>query len=387
MGGVPEEPAPCYGWLSRREDLMPIGGANRRAFIAGLGSAAAWPLVGRAQQAGQVYRVAWASASAPISELTENSSMHAVGAFFLELRALGYVEGQNLIFDRFSGGGQLERYGEVARDVVARKPDVIVTIGHAMLRHLQSASSTIPIIAMMADPISAGLTTSLARPSGSVTGVSIDAGTEIWGKRLALLKEIVPTLSRACFLGSKRMWENLGLMAPLQNAAKQLEISLSGCLLEGPVREAEYRRVFAAMPRDRLDAIVTSSEPEQFINRTTIVELAETAKLPAVYPAREYAELGGLIFYGSDLTSLYRLIARIVPASLMLSSSVIVRAAARDVSASTARTATFVDKILKGAKLANLPIEQPTNQLVIKVKTAIRWASRTHNRCCCELTK
>jgi putative tryptophan/tyrosine transport system substrate-binding protein len=170
---------------------------RRRTFIAGLGSAAAWPLVARGQQAGKVYRVAWVTPSAPVADLTENSSMKAVGAFPLELRKLGYIEGQNLIMDRYSGQGRPEGYGELARVVVASKPDVIVTITNVMPRRLQSASTTIPIIAMMADPVCSGLTTSLAHPGGNLTGVSIDAGAEIWGKQLALLKEILPGLSRA----------------------------------------------------------------------------------------------------------------------------------------------------------------------------------------------
>jgi putative tryptophan/tyrosine transport system substrate-binding protein len=314
---------------------------NRREFIAALGGAATWPLVARGQQAGQPYRIAWVTPSAPIAELTEKSSMLGLGAFFSELRALDYVEGQNLVIDRYSGAGRPERYGEVARDVIARRPDVIVTISNAMTQRLQFATDTIPIISMMADPITTGLTTSLAHPNGNLTGVSIDAGTEIWSKRLAFLKEMVPRLSRACFLSSKRMWEDGSQMTPLRDAARQLDISLSGCSLEGPLREGEYRRAFAALSLDRPDAIVAGSEAEQFLNRRTIVELVEKTKLPAVYPFREYAELGGLIFYGTDLASLYRQMAQ------------------------------QVDQVLKGAKPSEIPIRQPTKfELIINLKTA-----------------
>ena len=197
---------------------------KRREFIAALGGAAAWPVMARAEQAGQPYRIAWVTPSAPIAELTEKSSMHALGAFFSELRALDYVEGQNLIVDRYSGAGRRERYPEVARDVIARKPDVIVAIGNPMTQRLQFATATIPIIAMMADPITTGLTTSLAHPNGNLTGVSIDAGIEVWSKRLALLKEMVPRLSRACFLSSKRVWEDGSQMTPLRDAASKLDI-------------------------------------------------------------------------------------------------------------------------------------------------------------------
>src|SRR5262245_60109198 len=147
---------------------------RRRAFIAGLGSAAVWPLVAGAQQAGKLYRIAWVAPIAPVADLAENSSVKALRAFFLELRKLSYVEQQNLIIDRYSAEGRPERYGELAKNVIARKPDVIVTVANAIPRHLQSLSTTIPIIALMADPVSGGLTTSLAHPDGNLTGVSID---------------------------------------------------------------------------------------------------------------------------------------------------------------------------------------------------------------------
>jgi putative ABC transport system substrate-binding protein len=135
---------------------------KRRAFIAGLGGAAAWPMVARGQQAGKVYRVAVISPATPVSELTE-SGFRAFRAFLIELRRLSYVEGQNLIVDRYSGEGRPERYADLARDVVARQPDVVFTVGSEIPRHLQRASATIPIVALVVDPIASGLSTSLAR--------------------------------------------------------------------------------------------------------------------------------------------------------------------------------------------------------------------------------
>jgi putative ABC transport system substrate-binding protein len=145
----------------------------------------------------------------------------------------------------------------------------------------------------VADPIASGLSTSLAHPSGNLTGVSIDAGIEIWGKRLALLKETLPRLSSAGFLGSKRIWNDQGQMAPLRDAADQLGISLVGCTLNGALQETDYRRAFAAMPHDRLDALVVGSDSENFTSRKLIVGLVAEAKLPAIFPYPEFVQAGG----------------------------------------------------------------------------------------------
>jgi putative ABC transport system substrate-binding protein len=128
---------------------------NRREFIAGLGIAAAWPVVARGQQADKVYHVAWISPATPVTELTESSGVQAYRAFLAELRRLGYVEGQNLILDRYSGEGRPERYADLARDVIARRPDLVFTAGNAIPRHLQRASMTIPIVATWRIPLPA----------------------------------------------------------------------------------------------------------------------------------------------------------------------------------------------------------------------------------------
>jgi putative ABC transport system substrate-binding protein len=314
---------------------------KRRAFIAALGSAAAWPLVARAQLPRKVYHIAWITPSVPISELTESSDIQAYPAFLSELRRLGYVEGQNLILDRYSGEGRPERYSDVARDAVARRPDLVFTVGNAIARHLQQASTTIPIVALVADPIASGLSASLAHPSGNLTGVSIDAGIEIWGKRLALLKETAPRLSSAGFLSSKRIWNDQAQMAPLREAATQLGISLVGCILNGALQESDYRHAFAAMPQDRLDALVVSSDPENFANRELIVELVAKAKLPAIFPYSEFVQAGGLMAYGADVADTHRQAAR------------------------------QIDQLLKGAKPSDVPFLQQTKfDLVINLKAA-----------------
>jgi putative tryptophan/tyrosine transport system substrate-binding protein len=314
---------------------------RRRTFIAALGGAAAWPLVARGQQAGRVYRVALIFPANPVADITENGPSQFIRTFLLELRRLGYVEGQNLILDRFSGEGRAERYADVARDAVARQPDLIFTLGDAIPRRLQQASLVIPIVAMVADPIANGLSTSLARPDGNLTGVSIDAGLEIWGKRLADLKETVVSLSSVGVLGSKRWWEDQSQTTPLRDAARQLGISLVGCTIDGPLQEAEYRRVLAAIPENRLDGLVVGSEAENFTYRNIIVELVAKAKLPTIYPFREYVELGGLMAYAADLHDIYRQAAR------------------------------QIDEILKGTKPSDIPFYQPTKfELIVNLKTA-----------------
>jgi putative ABC transport system substrate-binding protein len=314
---------------------------KRREFIAGLGSAAAWPLVARAQQPDKVYRVAWVSPATPVADLSENSGIETFRAFLTELRRLGYVEGQNLILDRYSGEGRPDRFSDLARDVVGRRPDLVFTTGNAIPRQLQQASTTIPIVAIVADPIAGGLSISLAHPSGNLTGVSIDAGIEIWGKRLALLKEMVPRLSSVGFLTSERNWKDQGLMGPLRDSATRLGISLVGCTLNGALQESDYREAFAAMPQDRLDALIVSAEPENFTNRKLIAELVAKAKLPAIYSSPEFVQAGGLMAYGADLANTFR------------------------------QAAGQIDQILKGAKPSDIPFLQQTKfDLVINLKTA-----------------
>jgi putative tryptophan/tyrosine transport system substrate-binding protein len=313
---------------------------KRRAFIAALGNAVAWPLVARGQQDSKVFRVAWVHPATPVADLTE-SGLPPYRAFLGELRRLGYVEGQNLILDRYSAEGRPDRYDELARYVVTRQPDVIFAHGGDMPRLLQRASATIPIIAVVGDPIATGFITSLARPDANLTGVSVDAGLEIWGKRLALLRETTQGLSRAGFISGKRFWEEAAQMTPLREAAARLSISLVGCTLEGSFQDAEYRRVFAAMPQDHLNGLVVSSETENASNRAIIVQLAEQAKLPTIYPFRVYTELGGLESYGVDLSDIYRQLAR------------------------------QIDQVLKGAKPSDIPFYQATKfELVINLKTA-----------------
>ena len=167
---------------------------ERREFItlAG-GAAAAWPLTVRAQQPVTQRRIAIFHPAIPTTLLTETGGGSAWRAFFAELRRLGYIEGENLIIERYSAEGHHERYADMAREIVTRKPDLIVTGTNPVVSAFRAATSTIPVVAFMLDPLKAGLVTSLSRPGANVTGITLDAGIEIWGKRLQILKEAIPS--------------------------------------------------------------------------------------------------------------------------------------------------------------------------------------------------
>src|SRR5215471_8430971 len=173
---------------------------RRREFIAALGGAtAAWPLTARAQQPATQRRIAIFHPAIPATLLTETGGGSAWRAFFAELRRLGYVEGENLIIERYSAEGHHERYADFAREIVTRNPDVIVTGTNPVVIVFKAATSTIPIVAFMIDPLQAGLVTSLARPGSNLTGITLDAGIENFAKRLQILKEAIPSTSTAAF--------------------------------------------------------------------------------------------------------------------------------------------------------------------------------------------
>ena len=313
---------------------------RRREFIVGLVVAAATGRA-RAQQAAKVYRIAIVSTAVPVAELTETGGVRAWRAFFEELRRLGYVEGRNLVVERYSGEGRTEHYPEMVRDVVRRNPDLIHVSGNPLTLDFKAATTTIPIVAITGDPVVAGIVPSLARPGGNITGVSADAGPEIQGKRLELLKQAVPRVSRVGFLATRAMWE-APPGAGTREAAPRLGISLIGPPLDGTIQEPEYRRVFAAMAQARADALVVSGDPENYANRRLIVELAEKARLPAIYWYREFVDLGGLMAYGPDLAQLWR------------------------------HSAGQVAQILRGTKPGEIPYYRETNKfaLVINLRTA-----------------
>jgi putative ABC transport system substrate-binding protein len=312
---------------------------KRREFItlAG-GAAAAWPLAVRAQQPAKMKRVAMVHPSVKVDDLTINGPA-VFKAFFEELSRLGYVEGHNLAVERYSGEGRPERYVGLARQVVSSHPDLIFSIAGPLALLFKTATPTIPIVTITADPIAAGLVPSIAHPGGNITGVTVDAGLEILGKRIGLLVEATSKPSNAGYLASRGGWERPS-GAAAREAAKRAGISLTGELLV-TFNEGEYRRVLSTLKQDRVDAIIVSDEPEHITYQVPLVELIAKSSIPAVYPYREFVEVGGLMSYSIDLVDAFR------------------------------RLANLVDQILKGANPKDIPFYQATTfELAINVKTA-----------------
>jgi putative ABC transport system substrate-binding protein len=312
---------------------------RRREFIAGL-LVAATTVRTQAQQSEKVYHIAIVHLSAAVADLSETGTPRFV-AFFKELRRLGYVEGQNIVVERYSGAGRTEHYSELASEVVGQKPDLILTIRSRMVQHFKAATATIPVIGLMADPVPMGIVDSLARPGGNITGICTDSGPEVIGKRLELLREAVPRMSKGGFLASRRVWEGPFGIAALQPAAERIGISIIGPPLEGALREAEYRRVFDVLRQSRPDAVIVGDQAENLTNARLIAELAAMSRLPTIYTYREQVDAGGLMAYAPDLLDIYR------------------------------RAAGYVDQILKGAKPGEVPIYLADRlELVVNVKAA-----------------
>jgi len=306
---------------------------RRRDFVTGLLLAAA---IKRAdcQEHAKPYHMAMVAGNYPTAAMTETGPAQA---FFQELRRLGYAEGPNLVIDRYSGEGQEERFDELAREVVRLKPDVIFAIAVPIALKLKAATATIPIVGLVADPLGTGLVSKLARPDSNFTGVTLDVDVEIWGKRLELLKEASPNLSK------------VGIVTPefnyygpeVQKACQLLGCSVLNSPPEGPLQETEYRRVIAAMVQNGADALIVDDSDANTAYRRVIVELAETYRLATMYPLRAFAESGGFMSYGVDVADILR------------------------------HAAGQVDKVLKGTNPREIPIYQATKfELVINLKTA-----------------
>jgi putative ABC transport system substrate-binding protein len=243
------------------------------------------------------------------------------------------LQGENLIIERYSAEGHHERYTDIARDIVSRRPDVIVTGTNPVVTAFKAATSTIPL-----DPLHAGLVTSLSRPGGNLTGITLDAGVDVWGKRLEILKEAIPSTAKAAFLGLRGGWEGASGEV-LRDAASRLGISLTFTLPETGT-PSEIERVFAAIERQRPDALLVSGEGDLYANRQLIAELSVKKRLPTMCPYRDHVEAGALMGYAVDLAELLR------------------------------RMADDVVQILKGVKPGDIPIYQPIKfELLINLKT------------------
>jgi putative ABC transport system substrate-binding protein len=310
---------------------------RRRDLTIGLLVAAAVPTV-RAQDPAKHHRIAIIRAAGPVFIMSETA--HPLWrAFFEDLRRLGDVEGQNLTVERYSGEGRPETFANLARDVVNSNPDVTIALGDAIARAVRAANATMPIVWMGADPVEGGLATSLARPGGNITGVTVFAGGEIWGKRLQILKEAVPSVSKVAFVDI-RSSQSGGGREERREASRRLQISLIDALIEEST-PSEVQRVFAEIAQERPDAVMVSGTGDLLANKQLIVELVEKSRLPAIYGWRDYVEAGGLMAYASDLPELGR------------------------------RIADDVHEILNGTKPGDISIYQPTKfEFVVNLNAA-----------------
>ena len=304
---------------------------RRREFVIALGcAAAAWPLATRAQQGGKIYRIGILE-TIPAERNAANLDGLRKG-----LRDLGYVEGRNLVIEYRSADGRAERFPDLASELVRLGVDLIVTRGTPATKAVQNVTGTIPVVmATMGGP--GAIVASFARPGGNITGV-ITFSTELTAKRVEILKELVPGLSRVALL------HNLGNPAvppewdETQAAARAL--GLEAELLDVRSQD-DLGRAFELALRKHVDGLIVGADGLTQMHQQTIIDFLDRNRLPAVYPAREFIEAGGLIAYAVNYPDLYF------------------------------RFATFVDKIVKGAKPGDLPVEQPTKfELVINLKTA-----------------
>jgi putative tryptophan/tyrosine transport system substrate-binding protein len=309
---------------------------NRRAFVTIVGGGIfAAPLVAvTAQPREKVARVGYLTAGSH----ADQGRQRRFEAFRQGLRDLGYVEGQNIAIESRWAEGKSDRYPTLAADLVRLEMDVIVTVGGAASKAAQQATKTIPIVmSLVNDPLGSGLVPSLAHPGGNVTGISLMA-PDLVGKQLEVLKEIVPQASRMALLRNPTNPASAPQLREAEVAARALGVRLQ--TLEARVPQ-EIDSAFAAMTRERAGALVVLTDSIFTNQRRQIAELATERRLPAVYGNSEHAEAGGLMAYSANFLDLER------------------------------RAATFVDKILKGAKPGNLPVEQPTKlELVINLRAA-----------------
>jgi len=305
---------------------------NRRTFLCGLTlGTLALPFAAEAQQAGKVPRIGFLFYGSP-------GPSPEIDAFRLGLSELGYVEGQNITIEYRFASGRVERLPELAAELVRLKPDVIVTPGTPASVAAKQATSAIPIVfAGVADAVGSGLVVNFARPGGNITGLT-GISAELGGKRLELLKEVAPKASRVAVLYNPADRSNVLVLKELQESAPALRLTLQPLGVRGL---GEFEGAFVAMSRKRAHALFGAAGILTTEHRKAIVDLAAKRRIPAMWGERQFVEAGGLMSYAVNFYDQVR------------------------------RAATYVDKILKGAKPVDLPVEQPTKfELVINLKTA-----------------
>jgi putative ABC transport system substrate-binding protein len=304
---------------------------KRREFIGLVGGAVAWPAAAGAQQLGKVYRIGVFSAGSP--PLTPTFT-----AFPNALSALGWIEGQNILLENRFADNRLEHLPELAAELVRLKVDIIVTYGTLAPLAAKRATSTIPIVMCDAgDPVASRLVVSLARPGGNVTGLSL-MSPDLAPKRVQMLKELLPALSRVAVLWNAANPYPARVFKETVSAAKSLGIEVDSIQVRG---SADFDDAFNLLMKRRPDALIAVEDPLIGAHRKQITDYAVKSRLPSMYGLREYADAGGLMSYGPNLVELRR------------------------------RAAGYVDQIIKGAKPADMPIQQPTKfEMIINLNTA-----------------
>jgi putative ABC transport system substrate-binding protein len=306
--------------------------SSRREFITLLGgAAAAWPLAARAQQAGKVARIGFFRYASPHQKQFDG--------FREGLRANGYVEGQNIVIEQRYADGAFDRLGQLAAELVRLNLDVIVVDGSATAKVIKAATSSIPVVfALATDPVGDGLVTSMARPGTNLTGLTLSVGYLLAGKRVELLKDLKPDLSRLAVLLPPNNVTADSYLQDAERVGRALGLSTRAFAAQSV---DDLPRAFARMIEWQANGLITLNDAFFFSQRERIVALTLENKLAAVHPEAEFVEAGGLLSYGANLSDLFR------------------------------RAAFYVDKILKGAKPADTPIEQPSKfDLVVNVAAA-----------------
>jgi putative ABC transport system substrate-binding protein len=311
---------------------------KRRDFLAGAISVAAGSHVS-AQTSGASRRLAICSLGESSGLMREHSDNRYYGVLFEELRRLGHVEGKNLVVGRYGKEQAASGPAALAAEVVRSAPDVIYIVGPG-IPFFRRETDKIPIVALTADPIAQGLITNMARPGGNITGASIDTGPAIHGKRLGLLREMFPPMSKLACLLARIQWEGI-MGGALRTASEQTGIPFVSVLVEFPASETGYRDAIAQASRQGANAIMVVDSPDTVPNRAMIVDLIAAARLPAIYALFEFVEAGGLMAYSFDLADLSK------------------------------RAAQNIDAILRGAYPGDIPFYQNTRyELSINLKTA-----------------
>jgi putative tryptophan/tyrosine transport system substrate-binding protein len=304
---------------------------KRREFIIFLASAGAWPPATHAQSPPKFPRIGYIGGSSP------TLMTHVFGAFRQGLKELGYVEGQTIALEARWAEGRAERIPELVAELVDLKVDVLVTGVSSAALEAMKATRTIPIVMVAADPVGLGLVASLARPGGNLTGVSY-FNEAIVGKRVELIKELMPGLARLAVLRNPLVAIHASFWQETEAAARKVGVALQPIEVRAP---EDFEAAFGAAVRGNAQALIALDDALTVGHRLRIVALAASSRLPAMYGLREFTDDGGLMSYGPSFVVLFR------------------------------GAATFVDKILKGAKPADLPVEQSTKfELVLNLKTA-----------------